>query len=180
MKCASVLRHTQCRHTHGPTSLTFFMFLFFSLLRGCIFLCLSFFSFYNFYVQWKRQYCCNAGELIEFYKRSQGQPCKLYTSAKSRLRCPDSCMLEKITASPPFCCTDSTSATYFFRNSGLLALPDDENDPAIAGKSDVPEELVGDEQSANSPSICGQLDVFRTIPGSHLIVSKHLKKSARR
>ena len=37
-------------------------------------------------------------------------------------RCPDSCMLEKITTSPPFCCTASTKATYFFLVVGSLAL----------------------------------------------------------
>ena len=34
-------------------------------------------------------------------------------------------MLEKITTSPPFCCTASTKATYFFLVVGSLAL--DEN-----------------------------------------------------
>ena len=41
---------------------------------------------------------------------------------KGNLRCPDSCILENTTASPPLVCTASTNATYFFRVSGSLAL----------------------------------------------------------
>ena len=88
-------------------------------------------------------------------------------------------MLEKMSTSPPFCLTFSTMPTYFLRRAGSLDLKLCQDDrPRPHPRTHLPEELVRDQESANSSSIRRKRDMVRTVPRSHFISSEHFEEPA--
>ncbi len=60
---------------------------------------------------------------VKRFNSARGAPRQPYsTDLRPHLRCPDSCMLEKIKLSPPRSRTASTISTYFLRLTGSVEL----------------------------------------------------------